>query len=493
MDEFRSDCLQHLRSAFLPESDLDAVRVWTDDSALELIHGFIEQPDISKRSFVEKLRDQLDGVSRPADQLLVELTWLHVVISRPLRYETKHKLLADVASIAGAQPATGIFDTALRRGLVKTGTSFTTRRPNQLWLLIRFAEAWLAATSEQRDTWLRDAWAFRELVFGLEGVADQTQRHALLHLVHPDTFEDCVSQYHKRGMASLATPDEVAPNDDVTIANVRRRLTVELGDGFDFYADGVRERWQADDSDRSIVRDESIDEDKPDELVTDRSAWLIRGSGGERVPDWLDRGVCAIGFEDSFPFELEVGASRDALRRLSEEAGVDVTAGGFNNELGQVWRFVNKIEVGDYIVTVNGSDVYLGVVESPPRNTGARTRKETARSVEWLNAEKPVARSQIAPSVYSKLRTLLTVRISPRSSTSSRGGSRIARGKSRQAYPVRARSSLQERVRNWKRTSSSLNRGSTRSFVSSKRSDSSSSTVRRARARPSSPKDSPIT
>jgi 5-methylcytosine-specific restriction protein B len=409
MDEFRRTCLADLRSAFLPAGDPDAALVWTSESAHELVRRFIDQPDISKRSFVEKLRDQLAEVSRSADQLLVELTWLHVVISKALRYETKRQLLMDVASIAGAELPSGLYDEALHRGLVSPGTSFATRRPNQLWLLIRFAETWLAATPNQRDAWLGDGWAFREMVFSLEGVADQTQRHALLHLVHPETFEDSVSQYHKRAMASLATPDEVGPNDDVTIANVRRRLTTELGEGFGFYDKSVRERWQPDEPETSPAPADTPDAKTPDEPVIERSAWLIRGSGGERVPDWLERGVCGIAFDDTFPFDLETGASRDDFRRLSEEAGVDVTAGGFNNELGQVWRFVNKIEVGDYVVTVNGSDVFLGVVDSPPRNVGARTRKETVRTVEWLNAENPVARANVAPAVYSKLRTLLTV------------------------------------------------------------------------------------
>src|SRR4051812_44824582 len=123
MDEFRRMCLRNLRSAFLPDGDPDGVRVWTSESAHELVRRFIDQPDISKRSFVEKLRDQLAGVSRPADQLLVELTWLHVVISMSMRYETKHKLLVDVASLAGAEPPGDIFDEALHRGLVSPGTS----------------------------------------------------------------------------------------------------------------------------------------------------------------------------------------------------------------------------------------------------------------------------------------------------------------------------------------------------------------------------------
>src|SRR5690606_31142282 len=134
-------------------------------------------------------------------------------------------LLDAVADIAGATSPTGVFDESLHTGLAATGTSFFTRRPNQLWLLVRFAERWTGASAHERDEWLSDPGAFRAMVFSLQGVADQTQRHALLHLVHPDSFEDTVSQYHKRKMASLAeTSEEESENDDATIARVRERL-----------------------------------------------------------------------------------------------------------------------------------------------------------------------------------------------------------------------------------------------------------------------------
>jgi len=400
LDQFRERSLRSLRSSFLNEDDPSSELVWTPQSVQELVSKFIDRPDETSRTFVEKLRDQLSDATQPAIQLLVELTWLHLVVSRQQKYA--------IAAIKDATGPSGIFDDVLHRGLVSTGTSFFTRRPNQLWLLIRFTQRWVSADLATREMWLSDPWAFRTIVFDLEGVADQTQRHALLHLVHPDTFEDCVSQYHKRDMAALAEPEEVGSNVDETIANVRRRLSGIYGDGFYFYSDEIRPLWQPD------VISEPPAVEGPDVLVhdgelPDRSAWLIRGSGGERVPEWLERGVCGIGFSNAFPFDLTSGLSREQLRQLSDEAGVDITAGGYNNELGQVWRFVNMIEIGDYVVTVNGQDVYLGVVESGPRDISARTRKETVRSIEWLNADQPVRRRQIASSLQSKMKTLLTL------------------------------------------------------------------------------------
>lgn len=418
LDVFREVSLRGLRSSFLPADDPDVDRVWTAEAAADLVHYFVESPDVSNRTFLEKLADQLREVPGPAGQLFEELAWLHFVIAAPDKqgYDSKRGLLDTIGTMAHATGPTGVFDEALRAGLAAPGTSFFTRRPNQLWLLVRFALRWTSATADQRELWLTDPKEFRQMVFALDGVADQTQRHALLHLVHPDAFEDIVSQRHKRELTVLAEDGERGDNDDETIANIRRRLAIDHGDDFSFYEGGVRSLWQPEEtapvqlitpedsapSDGAVVTIEQLES-------TDRGAWLIRGAGGEKVPDWLNDGICAIYYADSFPFPLEPGMTRDELRELSDEAGVDTTTGTYNAELGQVWRFVNKIEVGDYIVTVRGSDVYLGTVESPPRDRAARTRIETVRSVEWLNADRPIQRREIAPGLQSKMKTLLTV------------------------------------------------------------------------------------
>ncbi|WP_136610077.1 McrB family protein [Sinomonas albida] len=415
LDVFREVSLRGLRSSFLPPDDPDAPRVWTAESAASLMRFFVESPDESARSFLEKLADQLSGVPRAAGQLFEELAWLHFAVAAPSKqgYGSKRKLLDDIAAMARATGPTGIFDEALHAGLVAPGTSFFTRRPNQLWLLVRFAVRWTAATADERTLWLSDPRAFRQMVFGLDGVADQTQRHALLHLIHPDAFEDVVSQYHKHALAALAEPGEVGADDDETIANIRARLAKDHGSDFSFYSPEIRRLWQpeeapaTEDQHDGAVPAQGVDVDEPDAAL--RGAWLVRGAGGEKVPEWLEQGICAIYYSDSFPFPLLQGMPRDELRALSEEAGIDTTTGGYNMELGQVWRFVNKIEVGDYVVTVNGSDVYLGVVDSGPRDRSARTRIETVRSVEWLNAGQPIQRRAIAPSLQSKMKTLLTV------------------------------------------------------------------------------------
>ncbi len=404
-DLFRERCLRNRRSLALADDDPMVDDVWKAEVAQELIDKFIERPDITARTYIEKLRDQLADASKPAIQLLTELTWLHVVISSFYKPDTKRRIIREVAELAGATLPSGLADESLEHGLTLTGTSFVTRRPNQLWLLIRFAHGWLRADRSENERLLADPWAFRELVFDIDGVADQTQRHALLHLIHPDTFEDCVSQYYKADIVKeFGQEGDPSENVDRALVAVRRRLSEKPGEGFSYYTEPVRSLWKPE----AAPTETETETDRPLDS-SDRNAWLVRGAGGERVPEWLERGICAIYYEDSFPFPIKHGVSRDQLRTMSEEAGVDITAGGFNNELGQVWRFVNAMSVGDYVVTVNGQDVYLGVVGSEARTVGGRVRRETIRSVEWLNENRAVRRGDVSPAVYSKLKTLLTL------------------------------------------------------------------------------------
>lgn len=80
LDQYRQTCLAELRSAFLPPDDPNSAEVWTAGCASELVDRFIDRPDTSKRTFIEKLRDQLAQSSQQAVQLLVELAWLSQVV-----------------------------------------------------------------------------------------------------------------------------------------------------------------------------------------------------------------------------------------------------------------------------------------------------------------------------------------------------------------------------------------------------------------------------
>ena len=100
-------------------------------------------------------------------------------------------------------------------------------------------------TAEQAKL-LENPWDFKQFAFGLPVHSAYTQREALLHLVHTDTFEAIVSREHKQLIAKRFASALTAPTDDVDrqISQVRDALTATYGEEFDFYDERLRPRWQ---------------------------------------------------------------------------------------------------------------------------------------------------------------------------------------------------------------------------------------------------------
>ena len=72
-----------------------------------------------------------------------------------------------------------------------------------------------------------------------------TQRHALLHLVFPDTFQPVVSSNHKNRIADAFANYVKVPSDDVDrrLIQIRSHLESEVGRGIYFYDPDIQARW----------------------------------------------------------------------------------------------------------------------------------------------------------------------------------------------------------------------------------------------------------
>jgi hypothetical protein len=79
-----------------------------------------------------------------------------------------------------------------------------------------------------------------EMVFALDGVADQTQRHALLHLIHPDTFNP-VMAFDLDGKLVIAGSFAGADVDPAWLHNLRAHPHAHIEIGTDAYDVQARE------------------------------------------------------------------------------------------------------------------------------------------------------------------------------------------------------------------------------------------------------------
>jgi 5-methylcytosine-specific restriction enzyme B len=331
--------------------------VWTLEHAEDLDRRFVRQPDTSSASFEQKLRRQLEGGPAATYQLMGELLFFHLLVAADIGGASKRRTIETVLSWSPEPVAIpGDLATALDHGLAATGVAFKTYRPFQLFYLVEFLRVWKRLDAGERMRLLTDPWAFKALAFSVSVKASYTQREALLHLIHPETFERIVSRDHKRKIVErLRDPADEEPDVDRALLTIRARLEAELGQPMDYYRPPVEARWQP----------PPEAEEPPD--GPNRRAWLVRGANVRRrnlVKTWLADGYCAIGWPEAG--ELTPGSSREQILARLQEAYPDRPGGWHRANAGTVHRFLSQMQPNDLVVTPDGDDVYVGVVTSEP-------------------------------------------------------------------------------------------------------------------------------
>lgn len=198
-------------------------------------------------TFGERWQRQLRDAPDTTLQLAGELLFVHVLFATDLTAKTKRDLVYGTLSRA-AVPATvpHDLDQALESGLARTGIAFKTRRQSQLCLLLDAVRAWRDLRAPSRRALLDEPWAFKDWLFDLPHDGAHAQREALLHLVHPSTFEPIVSPRVKAQIVEAFAEHVPADVEDVDEALIwiREALSEDYGPGFWFTAPGLVERWR---------------------------------------------------------------------------------------------------------------------------------------------------------------------------------------------------------------------------------------------------------
>lgn len=211
--------------------------IWTTANIDELYRRLVEQPDEGSGSFEEKLRQQLAGAPPEVYQFTGELIYLHLLVIREtMGPHAKRRLITTVLgwsptpipAYAGIPPE---LDAALDGGLARVGMLFVIQRYFQLAFLLEFARAWKQLPATERERLLADPWAFKEMLSNFQIKFAAPQREALLHLVHPDTFEPIVSSEYKRNYARIWAHYLPTPEQDVDRALLAIRRAYEQRHG----------------------------------------------------------------------------------------------------------------------------------------------------------------------------------------------------------------------------------------------------------------------
>lgn len=140
-------------------------------------------------------------------------------------------------------------------------------------------------------------------------------------------------------------------------------------------------------------------------------AWMVRGgsvNGKNLVPTWLAKGSCSIPASQIRSLPLPV--TRREITAIVEEDYSQKSYTTRTEKVAEIDAFVNRIRVGDLVVTNSGPDLFLGTVTGEPVAVHSHDdRSNVRRTVKWHNLESPVDYSAIPKSVSAKLSSQHTI------------------------------------------------------------------------------------
>lgn len=221
--------------------------IWRPQVLADLHERHADAADAFGDGFAARWARRLDGASADSVQLAAEVFYVHLLFATDLSAKTKRRLVAETLARSPNPPVVPpALDAALDGGVAHTGVAFKLRRMSQLGLLIEAAHRWWQLPPPDRTAALNDPWAFKSWLYGVPHDGAQAQREALLHLVHPATFEPIISTRVKQRIVHALSCHVPAGVDDVDAALVGIRAALERrhGCGFQFIDPAIAPLWR---------------------------------------------------------------------------------------------------------------------------------------------------------------------------------------------------------------------------------------------------------
>lgn len=138
--------------------------------------------------------------------------------------------------------------------------------------------------------------------------------------------------------------------------------------------------------------------------------WMIRGDGGSLYEAFRENNIAAIGWSQ-FAQNAKPGISRKQLIALYEQIEPHAKPGTIISGASQVWRFVNEINVDDWVITYSPINrTYLVgkiLTQSEYRQDLADQSMALVRQVKWQAQE--LARDDLSTTSKNSLGSTMTV------------------------------------------------------------------------------------
>ena len=134
-------------------------------------------------------------------------------------------------------------------------------------------------------------------------------------------------------------------------------------------------------------------------------AWIVRvkRDDGTGPAEALDDDTTKIFWNVDVP----AGSPIDDIKAALKLQDPDQSNNKLGNAAGNIHRFITRMQRGDLVLMPDNSDLYFGTILGDA--VFEPSTKQWSREVDWANSDAPVDRADVSASLYSRLRTLLTV------------------------------------------------------------------------------------
>ncbi|MEN2983326.1 MAG: hypothetical protein ABDH20_12830, partial [Thermus sp.] len=150
-----------------------------------------------------------------------------------------------------------------------------------------------------------------------------------------------------------------------------------------------------------------------------RQAYVVRikPSGNDLVEDALWEDVLILGWSaiDAPAVLGQKGTEterRERLRKAIQETyGDEMSDEYVAYSTGMLWRFVQEIQEGDYVVVPHGPQFYVAEVTGPALYDASKRENDAShrRPVRWLNDKKPIPRALASARLQARMKARHTI------------------------------------------------------------------------------------
>lgn len=356
-------------------SPLDGrTRTWSVAAASELLERLERGIPDPKAPMMTNLRENLEGATRGAKQLAVELLFLQ---SLPLAHEVK-SLKVKRARVAEAaswlEPPLALPDELYAgmtdHGVIRDRTAeFNWTIWDHLKWLCRFVRHVAQRPAGVVQAAIKDPLAFHELTIGTP--EDQPAiRRSIEFLVWPGYFEPVVADVERQeirdAFASLVGGARGDSDEEISadIHRIRLHLDEQAGQRIDWYSRQLVSQWRK-------VADPG------------RRAWLLRShhDNAELLAAWQDDEAVTLDVEHLRL--LDPGVTAGLVQHAVDEDYKHLSYVEREDTKTAVFAFLTVMKPGDFTLYQNSGTVRVGVVLGEPEHHDDNRRLR--RKVRWFD------------------------------------------------------------------------------------------------------------